>query len=203
MSANLQVIPGGLANGGGSGSGGGGTGSGGSGRRKKRKHWLVDALWHAVVTKPRPKSADEIHHRVCRFMRQPLYAIPIGRIWSAICAVRESPEFYQWTLCHVAKGSDDTNRRYFPVLTDYDNPSPDGEPYTVWDDDDYPYGKYGAVSSARTVATMLKHETTALDALIPMAPADERRRLRRLQATLSAAQEVAEQATQRAARMAG
>jgi hypothetical protein len=174
----------------------GGRGSGGTPprpRRKKRKHWLAEHLWKAVVKHPHAASAETLRNRMAVTTR--LRDLNIGRVHSVLNEVREHAELYGWTVAHVAKGADNENRRFIPILVDYHSY---GDPYFFYSDDDVPYVKYGLVSSARTIASMAKHESLALDLFIDMVPRTEKRALRSMQATLTAAADMASQVADKA-----
>lgn len=170
-------------------------------RRRQKKHWLADAVFSALVGTPKPTNSEEIHRRVCRIMRQPQSTISLAQIHHVLQVIRDNPEFYQWGICHVGKGPFDDHRRYVPVLVDFDAPGPDGEPYTYWDDDDFEYVKWGAVSAARDAASRCRHLASGLEMAMAMAPTDERRRFRSLVGALEATAEIANQAVARAVRL--
>jgi hypothetical protein len=78
----------------------------------------------------------------------------------ALNKVRDNPFAYGWTVQHVQKGAIGEDRGFFPVLVDLDS---DEAELQYLDADDHDYGKYGTISFARTIATMIRHMRWAMN----------------------------------------
>jgi hypothetical protein len=80
----------------------------------------------------------------------------------ALNVVRGNPFAYGWTVEHVQKGAAGIDRGFFPVLVDLDA---DGAELQYLDLDDADYAKFGAVSFARTIYSMILHQRWTMNLL--------------------------------------
>jgi hypothetical protein len=160
-------------------NGGGGRGDG----APRRKHWLAEHLWRAVVNGKRATSVAILAERMSKTAK---VTVSIAQANHVLTVVRSNSDFYGWSVFDVAKGPYDTNRRYIPVLVDWET----GD--VEFDETEMPYIGYGIVSNAKTIASMTGNAAVQLDLWIAVAPKELRRAIRAMQGSLAATSEMAD-----------
>ncbi len=159
-SKSWVVIPGGKV------LGGRGGGKGGGGKKPPRRHWLAggggrrDLLFEAISRIHYDERATGQRQIAARMTLLSvavlgLYTIVDEQMVTRVLnVVRDNPLLYGYDVNHVQKGAIGEDRGFFPILVDQDD---EAAYFHYPDEDDIDYQKYGAVSSTRSMMSMMRH----------------------------------------------
>jgi hypothetical protein len=133
------------------------------GKKRRRPYWLVNLLWYATCRYAydlRAADTAEVGDRMTDLSDEILghhFEVSVQQAAHALALVRRKPFDYGFSVIHVEKGATPMFRGYVPILVDLDRMH---TPITLINEDDLVFCIHGMVSSASTVATMLRNEAT-------------------------------------------